>query len=369
LYSEFYVQHLLIILSVIILAASTTGCIPRHHVIAPGATGQIVDAETEQPITEAKIEAVNVDKNGQFILSANKKWGLTVPFVGGNYPVSSFFTVTAPGYQTRTCNCETITPNPRCDDLMIPLEKIDRKRDTGTKHFVFAEGEGDPVGDNAFCAPVLTSSHWRTNHPELKIQRLEKDAQNGSSDAAYELGIRYINGDDVEKDTDLGRYMIRQAAEQGNPKAIAFFFNAARQGNPDAQVFVGDLLSLGLGTEQNIPESIDWYEKAAAQNNATGMLRLAEIYASGEIVPADKGKAEKWYQKAAETGSAEAMFECAEAYRYGELGPINLEKSIYWWIKAADAGSMRARDMLMQTIADDDLSPEIKQPAVEWLKK
>jgi len=243
------------------------------------------------------------------------------------------------------------------------------KKNTGTKYIVFAEGAGDPVGDNAFCSPVLTNSSWITNHPELEIRRLEKDVQNGSSDAAYELGIRYINGDDVEKDADLGRYMIRQAAEQENPKAVAFFFNAARQGDPDAQVFVGDLLSLGLGTEQNIPESINWYKKAAAQNNTTGMLRLAEIYTSGEIVPADKKKAEKWYQKAAETGSAEAMFEFAEAYRYGELGPINLEKSVYWWIKAADAGSMRARDMLMQTIESDDIPQQIKQPALEWLNK
>ena len=358
-----------IIIVIFVLPALTTGCLPRHHVIAPGATGKVIDAGTEQPITTARIETVVVDETGQFTLPATKEWGLTFPFVGGNYRVSSFFTVTAPGYQTRTCSCETITPDPSCDDVVIPLEKIANAKKSEKAYIIVAEGEGDPVGDQAFCMPATTSSKWITTHPENNIQRLEQEAQNGSADAIYQLGMVYIDGQGTEKNVGLGRYLIQQAAEKGSPEALEFFFSAARQGDSDAQVFIGDLLSLGLETEQNVPEAIHWYEKAAEQNNTTAMLRLAEIYAGGEIVPVDELKATEWYQKAAETGSAEAMFEFAEAYRYGELGPINLEKAIHWWIKAADAGSMRARDMLMQTLAAEDISAEIKQPALEWLKK
>ncbi len=362
-------RHLTIASGIILLSVLITGCLPRHHVVAPGATGKILDAETEQPIAKAKIEDIDVDVDGHFILPANKEWGLTFPFVGGNYAVSRFFTVTAPGYQARTCNCTTITPDPSCDDVIIPLEKTDVAKESAKVHVVFAEGEGDPVGDNTFCAPVSTSSNWISNHPGIHIQRIEEEAQGGSADAIYQLGMLYIDGQGTEKNVGVGRYLVQQAAEKGSPEAIEFFFTAARQGDSDAQVFIGDLLSLGLETEQNIPDAIHWYEKSAGQNNTTGMLRLAEIYAAGEIVPVDETKAKEWYQKAADTGSPEAMFELAEAYRYGELGPINLEKAIYWWIKAADAGSMRARDMLMQTLAADDLSPEIKQPALEWLKK
>jgi len=356
-------HNLTVTLGILIITSLIAGCIPRHTVVAPGAQGIVVDAETEQPIVGAKIESIEVTTDGHFTLPAQKEWGMTFPFVGGCYRVDRMFTVSAPGYQSRHCICSTVTPNPTCDKLVIPLEK-----EIGANTLKITPlnlEDGDPVGDNASCSPLSANSPWGKKH----IQQLEEAARNGSADAFYELGNIYINGDETAQDIDLGRYCMRRAVEEGNHDAANFFFDRALEGNQEAQLFVGDMLMIGLGTNQDISAAIDWYKQAALQGNTRAMLRLAELYADDEVVPTDKEEALRWYRYAAETGSAEAQFKFAEAYRYGELGEINMKQAIFWWIKAADAGSDKAQDMLMTTLNADNFSEQLKQPIREWLKK
>lgn len=44
-------------------------------------------------------------------------------------------------------------------------------------------------------------------------------AQEGSESAQYELGIRYLAGEGVEKDPKAARYWLNLAAKAGNPQA------------------------------------------------------------------------------------------------------------------------------------------------------
>lgn len=45
-------------------------------------------------------------------------------------------------------------------------------------------------------------------------------AQAGSDNAQYELGVRYLAGNGVEKDEKLGRQWLEKSAKAGNPKAV-----------------------------------------------------------------------------------------------------------------------------------------------------
>lgn len=357
-------RNLTVILGIIAISVVVTGCIPKQAVIAPGAQGTIVDAQTGQPITNAKIEQVAVDEQGKFNLPANTEIGMAFPFVGGNYRIERSFTISAPGYDSRSCNCTTITPDPSCDDLVISLQ-TESPVTTAPKVYVIGSDSGEKVGDNTFCSVPIEKS----NTANEQIKQLEQASQNGSIDALYQLGQRYSEGNGVPQDKITGLYMLEQAAEQGHPEALDYVFSLAHQGNIDAMVFVGDIYYLGNGIPQDIKQGMQWYMAAVQLASPQAMLRLGDAYSSGEWIRINRKKALFWYQQAAITGSAEAMFELAEAYRSGELGPIDLEKSVHWWIKAADAGSLRARDMLQQTLEADDISQKTKQPILEWEKR
>ena len=54
------------------------------------------------------------------------------------------------------------------------------------------------------------------NTVKWQMQRAEE----GSSTAQYGLGIRYLNGDGVEKDPDKARLYLRKAADGGEDRAI-----------------------------------------------------------------------------------------------------------------------------------------------------
>ncbi len=341
--------------------------------MAPGVTGHVVEIETGMQIKGVTVLEKPTNKQGYFVIPAKTKLGITIIGIGGHYPVETYFDVSAPGYQTRLCACTTITPNSLCEDVVIPLER-GSQNGTGKKLHIGAGSDGDPVGNGAYCTPLAEEVSWRISTTQTDksatISPLEEAAQNGSATALYDLGILYINGTGIEKDVDLGRYFIRRAAEAENRDAADFYFAAARQGDTEAQVFAGDMLSIGLGVEQNIPESINWYMEAAEQNDTVGMLRLAEIYSAGEVVPTDKKKSLSWYHKATETGSVEAMFELAEQYRYGLMTPsIDLKQAIHWYVKAAEAGSERAYDFLLETIEAKEISATEKHEALEWQTK
>lgn len=120
------------------------GCVPlpKHYVIAPGVSGHVLDAETNIPLGAVTLELQNVndvssgnggevpiiettttDDEGKFLLPAEKDWGLSVAFVGGIYRIDSFVKVSAPGYQSRICECSITSNATGCDNVTILLKK------------------------------------------------------------------------------------------------------------------------------------------------------------------------------------------------------------------------------------------------------
>jgi TPR repeat protein len=47
----------------------------------------------------------------------------------------------------------------------------------------------------------------------------KKRAEEGSDNAQYELGVRYLTGNGVDQDEKLGKEWLEKAAKNGNPKA------------------------------------------------------------------------------------------------------------------------------------------------------
>ena len=110
-------------------------------------------------------------------------------------------------------------------------------------------------------------------------------------EAMYNLGLRYYNGEGLEK----------------NPyAAVRWFREAAELGNSHAMNSLGDCYDNGDGVEKNFTEAVKWYRKAAELGNSKAMYNLGLCYHSGEGVARNFTEAAKWLRKAAELGNEDA---------------------------------------------------------------
>ena len=86
---------------------------------------------------------------------------------------------------------------------------------------------------------------------------------------------------------------------QGNVAASTELLRqSAELGNVWAQLYYGERLKNGFGTERNLSESVKWLRKAARQKCAEAYYQLGVSYENGEGVDRDLDEAEAWYRKA-----------------------------------------------------------------------
>lgn len=83
----------------------------------------------------------------------------------------------------------------------------------------------------------------------------------------------------------------------------------ADQGNSDAQFNLGSLYYQGWGLPQDYQEAVRWFRKAADQGHAAAQVNLGTLYAEGiqGVVAKDYPQALKWYILAAARGDGEAV--------------------------------------------------------------
>ena len=112
-------------------------------------------------------------------------------------------------------------------------------------------------------------------------KQLIERAKSGSSDAQYELGLRYRDGDGVK---------------QSDRNAAKWLLKAYKKGkNYDAAVDLGDLYMLGrgfniefarnqsAGGRHHVDKAMKLYKKAAQSGNARGQYRLGTL-----LMPSDR---------------------------------------------------------------------------------
>lgn len=83
-----------------------------------------------------------------------------------------------------------------------------------------------PSAPAAIPAPVVTNAVPEKT-PEQKAQLLQKTiefqkkrAAAGAPTAQYDLGMRYLNGDGLEKNPELAQKWLKAAATNGNSQAV-----------------------------------------------------------------------------------------------------------------------------------------------------
>ena len=172
------------------------------------------------------------------------------------------------------------------------------------------------------------------------IRWTEKKAKIGDADAMWWIGVKYRDGEGVEKNLK---------------KAFEWFLKSAMAGHDGGMWWLGDCYRNGEGTEENVEEAIKWYEKSASLGNAYAMCRLGRAYDEGIGVPENPVLGAEWYRKAAEKGSVQGMYNLALDYEYGTGVEQNDVEAKRWYRKAADEGYAPAQRRMGGYSAADEM--------------
>lgn len=141
-------------------------------------------------------------------------------------------------------------------------------------------------------------------------------AETGDADAEYNIGLLYMNGLGVKKNSRYARQLFMAAAEQGQA---------------DAQYNLGLMYYQGNTVFRSNKDAFTWWSKAAAQNHAPAQYNLGILYAYGMWVGQDLDKALELWRAAADQGNKDAIAALIRAYEKGEFGVTrNPVKAASW---------------------------------------
>ena len=167
-----------------------------------------------------------------------------------------------------------------------------------------------------------------TDVTELPVSALRELAEAGDVTAQTELGERYEDGRNVQRDyavavsgseerptriiltgqAALGfMYGRGRGIVQDDAEAVRWSRRAADQGNARAQNNLGVMYRTGRGVDRNDAEAVRWYRRAAEQGHVLGRYSLGLAYENGHGVRRDRVEAVRRYRLAAEQGDADAQ--------------------------------------------------------------
>jgi hypothetical protein len=184
-----------------------------------------------------------------------------------------------------------------------------------------AAGHGDARALAALGLMALDGRGMAKN-PQQGKAWLEQAAAKGEPVAAYNVALLLLSsgaGDDLRRAVDL----LRSAA-------------LAEIG--DAQHALGVLYLRGRGVERDSVEAARWLRKAADNGNTAGEVEYAILLFNGDGVTADEALAARYFRRAAVKGNAVAQNRLARLYVVGRGVPRNLVESAVWHLVASGQG-------------------------------
>lgn len=239
------------------------------------------------------------------------------------------------------------------------------------------------------------------------IKLYTASAQMGSADAEYYLGLIYLYGQGVPKDTAQARSWLRKAADHGSldaktalakltgqpapaAKAVASPkpFTTAQEpadlcklpiadlekrvdaGQAAAESCLGERYLRGKDVTRDLNQALAWFQKAAANGDARGEEELGYMYLYGiGMAHKDPAQAMTWYQKAAAQGNADAELSIGGMYMWGESVPKDPAQAMSWYQKAAAHGNAEAQSAIGEMYEEGNGVPRDYAQALSWFQK
>jgi TPR repeat protein len=169
----------------------------------------------------------------------------------------------------------------------------------------------------------------------MDLDDLLVEAEQGNTQAQFEVGYMLIRGIILRQDAGEGRVWLRRAAVAGHAGA-------------QAHLASHDLF--GRDSFADPSEIIKWLSLSARQNEPLACHCLGYCYHSGIGVAENHEQAVACILNAARLGLSQAQFMLAQFYRDGFGVAQNLEQAEAWFKVAAEQGHEEAKKALKELI-------------------
>lgn len=188
-------------------------------------------------------------------------------------------------------------------------------------------------------------------------------ANAGSLSAKLDVGMRYMNGDGVQKDEQQGAGWLIDPATNGSVKAqselAAYYFArkefesarkwallGAKQNDSGSLLRLGLMHSSGFGVPQNMLEANRYFRMAADEGSTYATYLLARNYISGSGIAKDPVVGLGLLKLSAENGFTPAHSRLGYHYFKGDIVEKNNAEAARWLIVAANDGDELAAELL-----------------------
>jgi TPR repeat protein len=178
-------------------------------------------------------------------------------------------------------------------------------------------------------------------------------AIDGDTDAQMYIASCYLNGVELEKDTN---------------SALLIAMDAADRGSSWANYFLGYLYFLGKGIEINFKESFKYYKKSAT-DFPQAYVTLGHMYAEGLGIKKNSQKAFKNYSIAAARNVDYGYFNVAQCYEHGIGTAKNISRALLNYKLAANLGLSMANTQLARIYLAGEYVAKNERKAIEYLEK
>jgi localization factor PodJL len=228
-----------------------------------------------------------------------------------------------------------------------------------------------PAASAAAQEPAPAAAPMKTAAVEAPAKALPSPATSAEAPSgAADIAIPVV---------EVGPIALRQAAEEGDPKALfevadryaegrgakqdmakaaEWYERSAELGFAPAQYRIGNYLEKGVGVERDLARATEWYELAAEGGNAAAMHNLAVLYAMGADGEPRHTEAARWFVEAAELGITDSQFNAGILAAKGVGMKQDLVEAYKWFALVADSGDRDAaakRDEIANAMQPDQL--------------
>jgi TPR repeat protein len=140
----------------------------------------------------------------------------------------------------------------------------------------------------------------------------------------------------------------------------------ADQGSTQALYQLGIYYEKGDGSKTYPQKAAEVYWRAATSRHLEAQFNLALLYAQGSLGDIDLISAHHWFEQAAQAGLKEAQFNLAHYYQEGFGCVVDLKKSFELYQQAADQGYVSAWQNLAVMHYKGEGTDENKIEAYAW---
>ena len=178
--------------------------------------------------------------------------------------------------------------------------------------------------------------------PEV-VASIEAEALKGNAAAQHDLAAIYSAG--------------HGGVKTNFEKAARWFEQAANNGVSNARYNLGVLYHQGLGVQADEAYAIELYKTAALLGHPEAEYNLGIAYIEGIGVPQNVAKAAHYFEQAATHDVMEAAYNLGLIYENGLLGAQQPDEALFWYKVASTKGSLQGRQALESLAKQLELNP------------